>query len=134
MGTILIWKFNKKDGKSDCAHICRGHAGSVDCLAVQPSNLKFASGSWDKIIKIWEANVDFEASDESELEAKKSRSGVAEPNKITNRIPLISLAGHKEPVSTLVWSDEAELISGGWDHCIRLWDVETALNKHTLTG
>ncbi|XP_057299577.1 ribosome biogenesis protein WDR12 homolog [Hydractinia symbiolongicarpus] len=132
--TILIWNFNSFDKKSECIHICRGHAGSVDCLAVQPSGEKFASGSWDKIIKIWDVNSTNDGNDEDFEDAvKKNRLSDSE-RKITNMLPLLSLSGHKEAVSTLCWPHNNELISAGWDHCIRLWDIESSSNKHTLTG
>lgn len=131
--SVLIWQFNPKDSTSSCVHICKGHSSSVDCLSIQPSGLKFASGSWDKMIKIWEADVNPNAGDEEESESKKvCKEGKTSPKNI--RTPLTTLSGHKEPVSALIWNEENELISAGWDHCIRLWDTEISTNKHTLTG
>ena len=133
--SVLIWQFQSETDMCKCVHICRGHAGSVDCLAVQPSTLKFASGSWDKMIKIWETKVDVCAGDEDDdlKMAKKNRKD-KKTDTITNRTPLATLSGHKEPVSSLAWLDDNELVSSGWDHCIHIWDVATATNKQTLTG
>jgi len=131
--TVLIWQFNPSDSTSSCVHICKGHTRSVDCLALQPSGKKFASGSWDKMIKIWEAAVEPNAGDEDESASKKiCKDGKSAQRNI--RTPLTTFSGHKEPVSSLVWCEDNELISAGWDHCIRLWDVDTSTNKHTLTG
>jgi len=132
--TVQMWKFSPQNGKSKCIHVCRGHAGSVDCLAVDPSMSKFASGSWDKLIKIWDAAMTEGVTDDENISSKKKRNENDTDAKATSRIPLVTLLGHKEPVSSLIWHDSDELISAGWDHCIRLWDIETATNKHTLTG
>lgn len=130
--TILIWQYDPVGLSSTCVHICKGHTRSVDCLAMLPSSSKFASGSWDKMIKVWEADIDLNAGNEDESDSKKvCKDGKSFQKNI--RTPLTTLSGHKEPVSDLIWCD-SDLISGGWDHCIRLWDVDSSTNKHTLTG
>jgi len=131
--TAVVWKYNPEDNTSEAVHVCKGHTRSVDCLAVNPNGDKFASGSWDKMIKIWEAGVDASAGNEEETDAKRVCKKEKESLKQI-RTPLQTFSGHKEPVSCLLWTDEHELMSSGWDHCIRLWDTSTATNKHTLTG
>jgi len=130
--SVLIWEYNPIDMTSNCVHICKGHTRSVDCLAINPSTTQFASGSWDKMIKIWNSGTDSNASSEEESGAKKlCQEGKNNPKV---RTPLATLSGHKEPVSDLLYNGDNELISSGWDHCIRLWDIGTSTNKHTLTG
>jgi len=131
--TAVVWKY-EEDGSCHAVHMCKGHTRSVDCLAVNSSGEKFASGSWDKMIKIWEAGVDTTAGNEDEAEAKRVCKTGEEKNLKQVRTPLQTYSGHKEPVSGLLWSDEHELMSCGWDHCIRLWDTVTGTNKHTITG
>ena len=131
--TIRIWKVNDNKKKPPvCTSIGRGHAASVDSLSVSPSKHKFATGSWDKMIKIWEANPAHEDVEEEE-NSKKKKTNDPEQSPAT-QTPLVTLSGHKEPVSDVLWKSDEQLISVGWDHCIRFWDVNTGLNLQTLTA
>ena len=134
--TILIWEYNyddkEKDLKSvDSKCICRGHSGSVDCIAVHKHLTKFASGSWDKMIKLWD--FDLSVDDEIADESKKRKSNDKDDG-IIIKTPLVTFSGHKEPVSCLQWCTENQLISGSWDHCLKIWDIESSINKETISG
>ena len=133
--TVLIWKMSDNKNQSpECIHVCRGHAASVDCLSVSPSKERFVSGSWDKMIKVWESKPTISENHvEEDVTTKKQKSNDAKQGPST-QTPLVTLSGQKEPVSDVLWKTNDQLVSVGWDHCVRLWDVNTGLNSQTLTA
>jgi len=48
--------------------------------------------------------------------------------------PVLTLEGHTQCVSSVIWITEKRIISGSWDHSIKQWDVETGTVVDTLHG
>ena len=47
---------------------------------------------------------------------------------------MMTLEGHKEAVSSLVWLGDRELVSASWDHTMIVWDMEHVTQKATLVS
>ena len=84
-----------------------------------------------------------EVEQESDLPTKRQK--IESDERASIRTPLMTLQGHTNAVTTVVWAGTIEgvervselgedVISGGWDHCIRVWDMMTGANKTTLVS
>ncbi|XP_041365510.1 ribosome biogenesis protein WDR12 homolog [Gigantopelta aegis] len=135
--TVHIWQWDRQKNEVDCMCICRGHAGSVQCVAVDAGCQRFCSGSWDKMLKLWSADITQCEGDNNEDEEqtekpikRKKMSG----SKLQTRVPMLTLSGHSEAVSAVEFIDSCEVCTASWDHTIRLWDLEHAVQKTLLQG
>lgn len=90
-----------------CVYTLEGHANSIAAIALSPDGKFFASGSYDRTLKLWHLGTGALVS---------------------------TLEGHLEPVLAVVFSlDGRLLISGSVDDSIRLWDVATGTLVSKLT-
>lgn len=61
----------------------------------------------------------------------------------TTRTPLATFQGHGNAVTAVVWAGSGpgagegegpgdDIITAGWDNCLKVWDVDTGINKTTM--
>ncbi|KAI8816290.1 WD40-repeat-containing domain protein [Fimicolochytrium jonesii] len=135
------WEFGGEDAdvKTKVLFECAGHTGSVDAIAPHPLGEHFATGSFDGNIMIWSSDP----TDVEESEEPRKRRKVAKDDDTVETITGVPLkratkrlTGHTAAVSALTYehtaSSTASLYSGGWDHSVRVWDVEQNTNTWTM--
>ena len=75
----------------------KGHTSTVDSVAFSPDGQRIVSGSYDKTLKIWDAN---------------------------NGKELQTLTGHTKWVSSVAFSPDGQrIVSGSEDKKVKIWDA-----------
>lgn len=105
--------------------ICRGHTKRVSAVCSDPSMERLCSAAWDNTIRMWNLT------DPSEGSQRKKRKTTSKQTPVYEAYTLGEL---NKPISCLTWTSDSTLYSGGWDHCVRQWDVTTGVNVKTMTG
>ncbi|KAL7303911.1 hypothetical protein TKK_0004029 [Trichogramma kaykai] len=126
--TAVIWKWDISSNSVDIVAVCKGHERGLERVGVNASNNLMATGAWDTMLKIWSSSL-HDDQENGEPPSKRSKS---DPSK--TRMPIRTIKAHREAVSGVVWSDKAELITGSWDHSIKIWDAELGGMKHEIPG
>lgn len=130
--------------------ICKGHNHWVRSIAFSPDGQKFASGSDDQSIKIWDIktgkcfctleghiscvrSVTF--SHDGKLLASASEDGTIKIWNVDTGENLKTLTGHVGKIWSVAFSPVGTMLaSGGEDKTIKLWDSNTGNCLKTLTG
>jgi WD40 repeat protein len=95
-GTARVWNLQEKT--PEVIHIAQ-HEGPVRWAAFSPDEVHFATAAADGQVRVWSLN-------EKEKMIK----------------PIFALRGHDHEVSSIVYMDEKRLVTGSFDHTVRLWN------------
>jgi serine/threonine protein kinase len=127
-----------------------GHTGEVNTIDFSPDGQKFASGSDDKTIKIWnfsdrrELNTlkghtnwvySVAISPDSQTLVSGSKDNTVKIWNLNTGRELRSLKGHASYVDTVAISpDGQKFASGSYDKTIKIWNFKTGEELRTLRG
>jgi ribosome biogenesis protein YTM1 len=142
--SLHIDEVNSNTYESERLALSDSHAASIGCLDFCNSEkMLLASGDWDGSLCVF----DVSAAEENQKASKKSkRDNSASSTKVkpNNRsmVPQISLQAHASKISGVSWGNHknkndtgsSRIITGSWDHTLKLWDVERQDCLLTLNG
>lgn len=124
--TAMIWQWNIGTNSVECISVCKGHERAIDSIDVSPNGQRFATGSWDTMLKVWSTDFsDVEISTEPKRSKKDSGA---------TKTPKMTLQGHRECVSAVQWMDNDTILTGSWDHTIKVWDLHLEGIKTEISG
>jgi ribosome biogenesis protein YTM1 len=136
-----VWRWSKSnDGSAspELLAVLKGHTASVEAVVANPSGDKCVTSGWDGQILMYNAGEDLEEAasghggDDAAGSKQKKKRRTDSSNKNTTSIPtgayeetaLTSLTGHTQCVSSLAWPSQSALVTGCWDHSVKVWDPE----------
>ena len=118
---VTVWRRMPGTAQFACRHICAEHQKSLRAILAIPAGTfscipggGFATGDLDKVVRVY--GVDFSS------------------GQVIGDSPVRTLMGHAAGVISLSLSARGELLSGGWDGQVRVWDVDSGKCLQTLEG
>ncbi len=128
----------------------KGHSSDVNSVAFAPDGVTLASGSDDKMIKLWnlaskeeirtlKGNNQWIWTVTFSPDGKTLASGSADNNiklwNISTGQEIPSLKGHKDGIANVAFSPNGKILaSGSLDNTIKLWNLSTGKIIRTLKG
>ena len=112
-----------------------GHTSSIGCVDINPTNQRLVSGDWDGGLCVWNTQQASEGSSE-EGPTKKSKSAAGKAQATATVVkPLTMFSAHSSQVSGVAWmADGHHVVTGSWDHSVKVWSVEAQDCLLTLNG
>jgi WD40 repeat protein len=92
------------------------------------------SGSWDTTLKVWSLRGDSEDESAAPKRQRTGDSGAAPAGEQEGAEARMTLEGHSQCVCAVEWSRENTIHSASWDHSVRTWDVQAAVNTSTIVS
>lgn len=128
-GEVRIW-----DGRAAAAAAAGGFASSAAAAHAEAAAAVAASaashGAGDAA---GAAGAPSKRRRRAEAAAAAVAAAAAAPHEpLAPRAPISTLSGHSGCVASLCWPSPSTLVSGGWDHSVRIWDATTGSVSHRL--
>jgi ribosome biogenesis protein YTM1 len=117
-----------------------GHTSSIGSVDLHTKTHLLVSGDWDGNLCVWKTRASSgqpDVSSESEAPTKKSKSktGKANATQIVIKPSTIVSSAHSSQISGVAWmADGNHVVTGSWDHSVKVWSVESQDCLLTLNG
>ena len=125
--TLRVWDL--ESGK--CLHSLGGHTGGVKAVAITPDGRQVVSGSLDGMLLVWQLAAIDQKTVEGAVSRPRGEQDVQAATLIVQRI----LGEHEGSVYVVaITPDGRQVVSGGRDHTLRVWDLASGECLRTLEG
>lgn len=138
--TVRVWDI----ANGECSQVFHGHTSTVRCLQIlmptrigtksdgkplrMPKQPLIITGSRDSTLRVWKLPM---PSDEPYLLSGHEAEAFLNP--INNPYFVRILAGHQHSVRSISAHGDT-LVSGSYDHTVKVWKISTGEVLHTLRG
>ena len=122
-GKAIVWQRDENDDYQPLTEFAK-HSGPIYAAQFSPDGTSIATAGYDRRVLLW--NPD----EVQPVDIARRLDNEADPP-----APFRELAQHEGPVRTLAFSpDGSQLLSGGQDNVLRLWDLATNEQRAVLRG
>lgn len=141
--TLVTHRYDKASKSlAKHANFVGGHMSSIGCVDMLSSQRRMVSGDWDGGLSLWNLSSSVgESNDSSEEPLKKRKTGSKSKaaDAVLNIQPMCTFKAHASQISGVSWGNSPHtsgksLITGSWDHSLKVWDVERQDCLLTLNG
>ena len=152
--TLFVHSFDPQSKSIQKQINCQqGHKAAVGCLDFFPATKTLASGDWDGTLALWDLKAATAMEQEEQVSKKvktnkKTSSKTKEGSAMQSLTPtVVLLKAHASQISGISWGNlykhnksgsEAQshhtLVTGSWDHSVKVWDMERQENILSLNG
>jgi ribosome biogenesis protein len=147
--TLLVSQWNQQHVLQGYTTCVEGHSAALSSVDFFGAHTLLASGDWDGGVAIWDySNTTESESSQEEHVTKKSKNNDTQKQPLTtvknNKqiTPKSLIQAHTSNVSGVSWGNceirnggsSQHLVTGSWDHSIKLWDAERRDCLLTLNG
>lgn len=137
--TLVTHRYNGGKSVVGHAHFREGHTSAIGCVDFDAKTHMLVSGDWDGGMCVWNTQAAAADSDSfvDEAPTKKSKSGTGKAQPTLAVIQPLAVFGsaHSSQISGAVWmADGKHVITGSWDHSVKVWSVESQDCLLTLNG
>lgn len=119
--SVRVW--NIETGK--CTHVFKGHTSTIRCMDLvtdeETGKTLIVTGSRDNTLHVWR------------LPDEDDDGSSFDENAENNPFLICTLIGHTQSVRAIVGADNI-IVSGSYDHTVRVWDLATKECKFVLKG
>jgi ribosome biogenesis protein YTM1 len=140
--TLVTHRYNGGKSMVGHAHFREGHTAAIGCVAFDAETHMLVSGDWDGGMCIWNTQATVAgndafapATDEAPARNRKSVTGKSQPTLAVIQPLAVFGSAHSSQISSAAWmADGKHVVTGSWDHSVKVWSVESQDCLLTLNG
>jgi ribosome biogenesis protein YTM1 len=147
--TLVVHNYNPSSRQFSLSKKCQqGHTSAIGCLDIFPTSDQklLASGDWDGTLCLWDLSAEDENADSSNQQqsTKKIKTGAQSSSDSSGTViapHAVLRQAHNSPISGVSWGNYQKrqaphntLVTGSWDHSVKVWDTERQECVLSLNG